>query len=93
MSLDSIDYYTLIPKYQYNFLNNQKGIYMYSFGINPKDLQPSGTMNFSKIDDAYIQLTMNKVVIIKIRLQLDVMLFNIIYLKVIGGIGGLGFNL
>ena len=93
MSLDSIDYYTTIPKYQYNFYNNMKGIYIYSFGINPKDLQPSGSINFSKIDDAYIQLTMNKV--INYQNPATVRCYAIQYnlFRVMGGIGGLGFNL
>jgi hypothetical protein len=62
MNLDSSEYYTLIPKYQYNFTNKQNGIYIYSFGLYPKDLQPSGTLNFSKLDDAYLQLNMNKII-------------------------------
>jgi hypothetical protein len=60
IELNSIEYYTLIQKYQYNLINSQKGIYMYSFGCNPKDVQPAGTLNFSKLNDAYLQLNMNK---------------------------------
>ena len=62
MDLNSSEYYTLIPKYQYEFTNKQNGIYLYSFGLYPKDLQPSGTLNFSKLDDAYLQLNMNKII-------------------------------
>lgn len=93
MSLNSPDYYTYIPKYQFNFSNKQKGIYMYSFGITPKDLQPSGSMNFSKVDDAYLQLTMNKIV--NYQNPASVRCYAIQYnlFRVIGGIGGLGFNL
>lgn len=62
IDLDNIEYYTLIQKYQNKFICKQKGIYLYSFSLNPIDLQPSGSMNFTKIDDAHIQLTLNSVV-------------------------------
>lgn len=38
------------------------GIYQYSFCLNPKDNISNGTSNFSKIDDSYLQLTLNKLV-------------------------------
>ncbi len=43
-----------------NFLCN--GVHQYSFTINPRDNESTGTINFSKIDDSYLQLTLNKVV-------------------------------
>ena len=48
MELNSIQYYTNIQKYQYNFTNHQLGIYMYSFALNPKDPNPTGYFDFSK---------------------------------------------
>ena len=35
----------------------QAGIYMYSFALKPEEHQPSGTCNFSRIDNATLQLT------------------------------------
>ena len=34
-----------------------KHIYMYSFSLNPKEYQPSGSCNFSRIDDAQLIFT------------------------------------
>jgi hypothetical protein len=34
-----------------------KKIYNYSFALNPEDHQPSGTCNFSKLDDVYLIFT------------------------------------
>lgn len=92
MDLDSYIYYTLLQKYQNNFWNNQSGIYLYSFGLEPKELQPSGSMNFSKIDDAYLQLTMNN--IINYQNSASIRAYGIQYnlFRVSNGIGGLGFN-
>lgn len=41
--------------------SNEKGyIYAYSFGINPEQHQPSGTCNFSRIDNAVLKIELNK---------------------------------
>jgi hypothetical protein len=93
MDLDSVQYYTNIPKYQYNFNNSQKGIYMYSFALNPKDLQPSGSLNFSKINDAYIQMTMNNIVNYQnpVSIKCYAVQYNLLIIS--SGIGGLSFNI
>jgi hypothetical protein len=42
-------------------LSNEKGyIYTYSFGINPEQHQPSGTCNFSRIDNSVLKIGLNK---------------------------------
>jgi len=93
MSLNSYHYYTNLPYYQYNFNNEQKGIYMYSFALNPKELQPSGSLNFSKIDDAYIQLTMNNIVSYQNAIILKGYGIQYNILKISNGIGSLGFDI
>jgi hypothetical protein len=92
MDLNSIEYYDIIQKYQYNFYNKQKGIFLYSFSLNTLDLQPSGSLNFSKIDDAYIQLNINNIVSYQnpINIQAYAIQYNI--LKISNGIGGLIFD-
>jgi hypothetical protein len=92
MELDSYIYYTILQKYQSNFYNNQEGIYMYSFSLNPKELQPSGSINFSKIDDAYIQLTMNNIINYQNPASIRGYAIEYNLLRVSNGIGGLGFN-
>ena len=93
MNLDSYEYYTFIPKHHCDFYNQQKGINMYSFSLNPKELQPSGSLNFSKIDDAYLQLTLNKVV--NYQNPISVRCYSLQYnlLRTFNGVGGLGFNI
>ena len=93
MELKSNQYYTNIQKYQYDFINEQLGIYMYSFGLNPIDIQPSGSMNFSKIDDSYIALTMNSLVnyMNPVLIKAYGVQYNL--LRISNGIGGLGFNI
>ena len=31
----------------------------FSFSLKPNNYDPSGSLNFSKIDDSYLQLTLN----------------------------------
>jgi hypothetical protein len=92
MELDSIEYYTYIPRYQYS-LGNENGVYLYSFSLNPKDIQPSGSINFSKIDDAYLQIKSNKVVNYQNPISFKCYAIQYNLFKVSNGIGGLIFNL
>ena len=64
---------------------------MYSFSLNPNDLQPSGSFIFSKIDDAYIQFNMNKSINYQnsVNFRCYAIQYNI--LKINKGIGGLYF--
>ena len=48
--LQPLNHHTRIPL---------KYIYCYSFALNPEDLFPSGTMNFSRYDNITMQFTMN----------------------------------
>lgn len=92
MDLDSYIYYTLLQKYQNKFWNNQKGIYLYSFSLEPKDLQPSGSLNFSKIDDAYLQLTINNIINYQNTASIRAYAIQYNLFRISNGIGGLGFN-
>lgn len=93
MELDSNHYYTNIPIYQLKLMNKQFGVYYYSFGLNPTELQPSGSMNFSKIDDSYLQFKMNPIV--NYQNPVIVRCYGIQYnlFRVSNGIGGLGFSI
>jgi hypothetical protein len=51
-------YYSQVIPMQCCGTKPQAGVYMYSFAIRPRDTQPSGTCNFSRIDNASLYLTM-----------------------------------
>lgn len=92
IDLSDIQFYTNIQKYEFNLLNKQKGIYTFSFALNPTDLQPSGSMNFSKIDDAYIQLTLNKIINYQNPAAIQAYAVQYNLFRTSYGIGGLVFN-
>jgi len=55
------EYYEKVQPY-INKSFSTKNINMFSFGFEPLNYEPKGTMNFSMVDDAIIQLSLNKLV-------------------------------
>jgi hypothetical protein len=51
--------YQYFTNYSINSGNEFGGFYVYSFGLNPEDTQPSGTLNFSRIDNAVLFMDLN----------------------------------
>lgn len=54
-------YYNQVQPYQCCQSMPAAGIYMYSFALEPKKHQPTGTCNFSRIDNATLQLTFKEI--------------------------------
>lgn len=84
-------FYSNLQKYLNKLSSTDKGIYLYSFCLYPKEYQPSGSFNFNKIDNAYLQLTLNK----SINYQNPVLIkgyavqYNVF--RIINGLGSLVF--
>lgn len=55
-SARSGSYYSEVVPMQCCGTKPQAGVYMYSFALRPRDTQPSGTCNFSRIDNASLHL-------------------------------------
>jgi hypothetical protein len=51
-------YFNYVQPYQHHTNTPSKGINVYSFALKPEDLQPSGSCNFSRIDNAVLNLTL-----------------------------------
>lgn len=51
-------YFNLVQPYQHHENIPSQGVNVYSFGLKPEEHQPSGTCNFSRIDNATLQLTL-----------------------------------
>jgi len=52
------DYFNFVQPYQHHTRTPSIGINVYSFALKPEELQPSGTCNFSRIDNAVLNLTL-----------------------------------
>ena len=70
-------------------------IYSYSFALSPEEHQPSGTCNFSRIDNAILQLTYDSTVqttLINGSLNLNIYAINYNVLRIMSGMGGLAYS-
>ena len=63
-----------------------KHIYCYSFALKPEEHQPSGTCNFSRIDNAKMVFTTNAAG------NLTVFAVNYNVLRIMSGMGGLAYS-
>ena len=82
------DYFNHVQPYQHHTRTPGVGINVYSFALNPEDHQPSGTCNFSRIDNASLQLTMQDSNARKLR----VYAVNYNVLRIMSGMGGLAYS-
>jgi hypothetical protein len=71
--------------------NNSQYIYVYSFALNPEELQPSGTCNFSRIDNATLVLTGGSIANSAGGI-LKVFAVNYNVLRIMSGMGGLAYS-
>jgi len=83
---------TTAPVVNYQTVMNQclaQYIYTYSFALSPEEHQPSGTCNFSRIDNAVLQLDYTGVTAAK---SLKVFAVNYNVLRIMSGMGGLAYS-
>jgi hypothetical protein len=52
-------YFDIVQPYQHHTRHPDTGINVYSFALRPEEHQPSGTCNFSRIDNAVLQLVLS----------------------------------
>ena len=84
-------YFTQLERYKSKLYNFNDHIYLYSFSLSPFEYQPSGSMNFSKIDDAYLQISLNKDINYKNPVEITAYNYNYNILNIMDGLGGLGY--
>ena len=85
-------YFDVFQPFKYHTRAPDSGINIYSFAINPESLQPNGTLNFSRVDNAFLILTLSAAAIsntatVKIRIYARAK--NVI--RMLGGMLGVAF--
>jgi len=75
----------------------QQFIYSYSFALSPEEHQPSGTCNFSRIDNAVLQLgygadSATGASALAIAMNLNIYAVNYNVLRIMSGMGGLAYS-
>ena len=67
-----------------------KGVNVYSFALNPEEHQPSGTCNFSRIDNAQLNLSFTGNTTTSGKVHIFATSYNV--LRVMSGMGGLAYS-
>ena len=88
--VQNYEHHTRVPRTLLEGSNyRQQYIYTYSFALSPEEHQPSGTCNFSRIDNAVLQLTYPTH---SYALTLKVFAVNYNVLRIMSGMGGLAYS-
>ena len=82
-------YFNLVQPYQHHTNVPATGINCYSFALKPEEHQPSGTCNFSRIDNATLSLTLTTATS---NAKCRVYAVNYNVLRVMSGMGGLAYS-
>jgi hypothetical protein len=90
MKINSGKYFNQMEPYNRHSGNPYPGIYSYSFAINPEDHQPSGTCNFSRIDNSQAVVVLKQGVSTNSFLEMFAVNYNV--LRIQSGMGGLAFS-
>jgi hypothetical protein len=86
-------YFDLVQPYQHHTRNPDTGINVYSFALRPEEHQPSGSCNFSRIDNATLQLVLSNATVQGTRTaKVRVYATNYNVLRVMSGMGGLAYS-
>ena len=86
-------YFDLVQPFQHHTRTPDTGINVYSFALRPEEHQPSGTCNFSRIDNATLQLVLSNATVggtntAKVRVYAT----NYNVLRIMSGMGGLAYS-
>jgi hypothetical protein len=79
-------YFRDVQVYQHHSGVASAGVYVYSFALKPEEHQPSGTCNFSRIDNAVLTTGTSSAA------DLRVFAVNYNVLRIMSGMGGLAYS-
>jgi hypothetical protein len=82
-------YFNQYQPYVYHTGTPYPGIYVYSFALQPEEHQPTGTCNFSRIDNAQVAISMKQYNPSNLQKMFAV---NYNILRIQSGMGGLAFS-
>ena len=83
-------YFDTVQPYQHHTATPDTGINVYSFALRPEEHQPSGSCNFSRIDNATLQLVLSNATVEGVKTaKVRVYATNYNVLRVMSGMGGL----
>ena len=86
-------YFSWVQPSQAHTRAPDEGINVYSFALRPEEHQPSGTCNFSRIDNATLQLVLSNATVEGTKTaKVRVYATNYNVLRIMSGMGGLAYS-
>ena len=86
-------YFNQVQPFNHHSGSPYPGIYSYSFALKPEEHQPTGTCNFSRIDNAQVAVTLKNLDGTSLASpSLDMFAVNYNVLRIQSGMGGLAFS-
>jgi len=83
-------YFNQVQSYNHHSGCPYPGIYSYSFALKPEEHQPTGTCNFSRIDNAQVQVVTADTTNNATSMHMFAVNYNV--LRIQSGMGGLAFS-
>ena len=83
-------YFNQVQSYNHHSGCPYPGVYSYSFALKPEEHQPTGTCNFSRIDNAQVQVALKADCSNSTTLNMFATNYNV--LRIQSGMGGLAFS-
>jgi len=86
-------YFDTVQPFQHHTRAPDTGINVYSFALRPEEHQPSGTCNFSRIDNAVLQLVLSSGTVSGVKTaKVRVYAVNYNVLRVMSGMAGVAYS-
>ena len=82
-------YFNQVQAFNHHSGSPYAGVYSYSFALKPEEHQPTGTCNFSRIDNAQVAVTMGTA---QGATNMHMFATNYNVLRIQSGMGGLAFS-
>jgi hypothetical protein len=83
-------YFNQVQAYNHHSGCPYPGVYSYSFALKPEEHQPTGTCNFSRIDNAQVAVELSDALCPNTSLNMFAVNYNV--LRIQSGMGGLAFS-
>jgi len=86
-------YFDVVQPFQHHTRAPDTGINVYSFALRPEEHQPSGSCNFSRIDNAVLQLVLSSATVGSVNTaKVRVYAVNYNVLRVMSGMAGVAYS-
>jgi hypothetical protein len=91
-------YFTKVQRFQYHTSSGSNSgypyIHVYSFALKPEEHQPSGSCNFSRLDNTLLTLNLDTTTLVSSSAYRLIRLYGINYnvLRITNGMGGLAYT-